>query len=73
VAARKNSKQPTTAQILAGVTITIVARKKGQPEKQKDMVYEEALKAKKLFEAKGWAVQLYQQGFYQPFDKNKTK
>ncbi|AFM54836.1 hypothetical protein B620_gp58 [Croceibacter phage P2559S] len=72
MAARKKAVKQTTREILAGVTITIVARKKGQPEKQKDMVYEEALKAKKIFEAKGWAVSLYQQGFYQPFGKNKT-
>lgn len=64
-------KKYSTYEILQGVTVTLVARKKGQEDKQKDLIYSEALKAMKIFKIKGWAVQLYQQGFYQPFGKSK--
>lgn len=56
---------------LAGKVITVLARKEGEEEKQKDLVYEEALKAKKQFERIGWSVQLFQVGYYQPFNKPK--
>lgn len=64
-------KKLTTREILRGVEITIVARKPGEKEKAKNMIYEEALKARELFKAKGWTVSLYQKGFYQPFEKPK--
>lgn len=72
MAARKVKKQ-TVKEILAGVTITIVARKEGEAEKAKDMIYGEALEAAKLFKARGWTVSLYKLGFYQPFEKSKNK
>lgn len=57
--------------ILKGHTITIVAKKDGEDERQKDMEYTKALLAKKKFEALGWSVSLYQVGYYQPFHKSK--
>lgn len=70
MAKRKVSKKESVYNILKGQTITIVARKKGQEEKQKDMEYTKALEAKAKFEALGWSVSLYQVGFYQPFNNN---
>jgi len=67
--AKRRSKKAPEVNPLAGKTITVLARKEGEQEKQKDLVYEEALKAKKQFERLGWHVQLFQVGFYQPFNK----
>lgn len=56
------SKKPTIRQILSGTSVTIVAKKDGK-KKQKDLPYDEALEAKKLFKQKGYEVWLYQIGF----------
>lgn len=57
--------------LLRGKWITVVAKKKGNDDRVKDLIYEEAILVKQEFERKGWSVQLYQQGFYQPFNKNR--
>ena len=50
-------------EILKGVTVSVVAMKKGHETKEKDMVYEETLKARIEFMRNGWRVDIYQIGF----------
>lgn len=50
----------------AGTEITVVARKKGKPDKYKNMIYEDAVIAKAKFKKNGWETTFYQVGFYTP-------
>ena len=48
---------------LTGIKITIVAKKEDEPNKEKNMLYKDALIAMKQFKKLGWRVDLYEIGF----------